>query len=63
MTTVCVEIPRADLRALIKRLRERDVAAAVSDLASLFVGCDDIEAQTFGIYLDELEGLPDSEEC
>ena len=59
MNSVHLEIRRDDLRALVKYIEHGDIASVVDGLADMFVHSGDIELQTFGCLLDEIEDLPD----
>ena len=63
MSTVQIEIQRADLRAFVQNVRDGDFATAVASIAAAFIDAADIEAQTAGYYLDAVaDSLSDDDE-
>ena len=65
MTTVQIEIHRADLRHIARLLHQRAVASAIEELAALLADSDDLDVRTLGVLLQDadLGDIADDEGC
>jgi len=65
MTTVQIEICRADLRTIARLVQQDLVASAIEELAALLADSDDLDVRTLGVLLQDadLGDIADAEEC